>query len=239
MDGAVDGITRWRRVADLIRAGIGDGTMTDRLPAEGELAERFGVNRHTVRRAIAALAADGMVRAERGRGTFVAEPAPRLAYAVGPRTRFSENVLSQSRRPGGRLIGADRVAADAETAGQLGCAAGAPLHRLESLHDADGVPLSIATSHLSAERFPGLVAHYAETGSITEALRREGLGDYRRRETRITAERVSAGDAAHLEAAPDGLVLVARAVDVDLGGRPVQVLRTRFHAERMELVFRH
>lgn len=205
------------------------------------MAERFGVNRHTVRRAIAALAADGLVRAERGRGTFVTGPVPRLAYEVGSRTRFSENVLSQARRPGGRLIGSGRVDADAdaEIAALLSCAPGVELIRIESLHNADGLPLSVATSWFPAARFPGIVESFAETGSITEALLREGVADYRRRETRITAERLCASDATHLAAAPDGLVLVARAVDVDLRGRPIQVLRTRFHAERMELVFRH
>ena len=239
MDGPGDGVTRWRRVADQIRAAIGDGSFADRLPAEGALAERFGVNRHTVRRAIAALAADGLVRAERGRGTFVDGSAPRLAYEVGSRTRFSENVLSQARRPGGRLIGAERVDADAEIASLLDGPLGLDLFRIESLHDADGLPLSVATSWFPAARFPGIVEGFAETGSITEALRREGVADYRRRETRVTAERLSVRDAAHLAAAPDGLVLVARAIDVDLGGRPIQVLRTRFPAERMELVFRH
>src|SRR5919107_523901 len=66
-----EGITRWRRVADDIRSHIGDGIISDVLPSELELAARYGVNRHTVRRAIAALTADGLLRVERGRGTFV------------------------------------------------------------------------------------------------------------------------------------------------------------------------
>ena len=213
--------------------------MAERLPAEGELAERFGVNRHTVRRAIGALAADGLVRAERGRGTFVLAAAPRLAYAMGARTRFTENVLSQSRAPGGRLIGADRVRAESETAALLGCPAGTLLHRLETLRVADGVPLSVATSWLEAGRFPDIVRHYAESGSITQMLQAAGIADYRRAETRLTAERLSPTDAEHLSAASDAIALVAFAVNVDLAGRPFQVQRTRFHAERMELVFRH
>ena len=238
MDGTADGVTRWRRVADGIRASIGDGSVSDRLPAEGELAERFGVNRHTVRRAIAALAADGLVRAERGRGTFVNGSVPRLGYEVGARTRFAANVLAQSRRPAGRLIRAERVRADAELARALDCAPGVELHRLERVSEADRRPLSVATSWLPAGRFPAVAEHLAATGSITEAFRREGVADYRRRETRVTAERLTAEDAAHLAASPDGLVIVARAVDVDLAGRPIQVLRTRFHAERVELIFR-
>jgi GntR family phosphonate transport system transcriptional regulator len=137
------------------------------------------------------------------------------------------------------MIGADHAPADAELAALLDCPLGADLHRIVSLHDADGVPLSVATSWFPTARFPKIVEGFAETGSITEALRREGVADYRRRETRVTAERLSPADAVLLLAAPDGLVLVARAVDVDLAGRPIQVLRTRFHAERMELVFRH
>ena len=239
MHGTDDGVTRWRRVADGIRAAIGDGSVADRLPAESDLAERFGVNRHTVRRAIAALAADGLVRAERGRGTFVSAPGRRLSYEVGPRTRFGENVVSQARQPKGRLIRSESVPAGAELAGLLDCDGGAALHRLETTHEADGVPVSVATCWLSAARFPGFVRAFEDTGSMTEALRREGVADYRRRETRLTAERISAEDAGHLAAAPDGLVLVARAVSVELSGHPVLVQRTRFHAERMELVFRH
>ena len=239
MDGASEGITRWRQVADQLRAAIGDGSMADRLPAEGDLAERFGVNRHTVRRAIGALTADGLLRPERGRGTFVTGPGARLAYAVGPRTRFSENVLAQARTPGGRLIRADRVRCDATTAALLACPPGTPLHQLETLRVADGVPLSVATSWLPTGRFPNIVQDYAESGTITEALRRAGVADYRRRETRLTAERLTPADAEHLAAPPDGLVLVARAVNVDDADRPIQVLRTRFHADRMELVFGH
>lgn len=239
MDGADDGVTRWRRVADGIRAAIGDGSVADRLPPEGELAARFGVNRHTVRRAIAALAADGLLRAERGRGTFVTAPGRRLSYEVGPRTRFGDNVLSQSRRPTGRLIRAERVPAGVEVAARLDCVAGALLHRLETRHEADGVPLSVSTCWLPVQRFPAIADTFEETGSLTESLRRAGVQDYRRSETRLVAERVSAEDAVHLAAAPDGLVLVASAVSVDGAARPVLFQRTRFHAERMELVFRH
>ncbi len=41
------------------------------LPSETELAERTGVSRLTVREAVKALAAKGVVRVEHGRGTFV------------------------------------------------------------------------------------------------------------------------------------------------------------------------
>lgn len=232
-----DGIARWRRVADAIRAMAGERP-DGRLPSEADLAERFGVNRHTVRRAIGALAADGLVRSERGRGTFFRTMPDRLHYPIGPRTRFSENISSQAREPAGRLIRAGIEPAGSKVAAMLGLQAGAAVHRMETLHVADSLPLSVSTSWFSADRFPRIVPAYAETGSITKALAAHGLTDYRRRETNVTAERISPDDADHLGCGADAVVIVAEAVNVDAEDRPVQFSRARFAADRIELVFR-
>ena len=45
----------------------------ERLPSEPAICEQFGVSRTTVRQALAALESEGLVRREKGRGTFVAE----------------------------------------------------------------------------------------------------------------------------------------------------------------------
>ena len=231
-----DGIARWRRVADGIRtlaAEAGEGGL---LPGETALAERFGVNRHTVRRAIAALAAERLVRAERGRGTFFCRLPERLSYPIGARTRFSENIGRQMREPAGRLIHASVEVADAGVTAALGLPPGAAVHRMETLHVADGVALSVATNWFPAVRFPDIVVAYAETGSITAALRAGGLADYRRKVTRVRAERPSPADASHLRCPADAVVLVAESINVDPQDRPVQYARTRFAADRIELV---
>ena len=64
------GVSAWRQIADALRDEIASGVLAagERMPTEAELALRFGVNRHTLRRALAALAADGLVRADQGRG---------------------------------------------------------------------------------------------------------------------------------------------------------------------------
>lgn len=235
-----EGIARWRKVADGIRAMIGEsGGAMRQLPVEADLAERFQVNRHTVRRAIAALSAEGLLRAERGRGTFVEALPERLSYPVGARTRFSENVTAQSREPAGRLVGSRREAAEGRVARELRVRPGTPLHRLEALNVVDRVPLSVSTNWFPAKRFPGIVAAYAEHGSITRALAAEGLADYRRIETRVTATRVSPADAEHLACASDAIVLVTDSVNLDPDDEPIQFSRSRFIADRIELVFRN
>ncbi|NDV88542.1 phosphonate metabolism transcriptional regulator PhnF [Aurantimonas aggregata] len=239
MDDTADGIARWRKVADEIRAMIGaaGAGAPDRLPVETELAARFGVNRHTVRRAIAALAAEGLLRPERGRGTFVERRPDRIVYPVGARTRFTENISQNARQAAGRLIGSGRESADRHIANQLQLAPGAALVRLESLNVADGVPLSVGTSWFPADRFPRIVAAYAETGSITKALAAHGVADYARRSTRITAERVAHDDAEHLGCASDAIVIVSESANYDADGVPIQFSRSRFLADRVELVF--
>ncbi len=88
------GIMLWRCIADdfeqMILVGKYDNA--ERLPAESEIAARYGVNRHTVRRAMAELAARGLVRTERGSGTFV--KTDKLDYRIGERTRFSEIIAA-------------------------------------------------------------------------------------------------------------------------------------------------
>lgn len=53
----------------------------EKLPSELELASQFNVGRGTIREAIKALAIVGFVRAERGKGTFVAD---RSEFLIGP-----------------------------------------------------------------------------------------------------------------------------------------------------------
>ncbi|WP_428669590.1 phosphonate metabolism transcriptional regulator PhnF [Roseibium sp.] len=230
------GIAVWRQIMETLKADIVSGAFEkgSRLPPEAELAARFGVNRHTVRRAIAALTAEGILRADQGRGTFVA--AAPLTYPIGPRTRFSEIVSGQDRAPSGRLVGSATEEADALLASQLEVPLGTLLIRVKTLRVADGVPMIAATSWFEQARVPNFVADYAESGSITAALKKAGIEDYRRKETRITAELVEAEDARQLGLALGQPVLVMESVNLDPDGRPIQITRARVAADRMQLV---
>ncbi len=187
-----------------------------------------------MRRAIAALTAEGILRADQGRGTFVAS-AP-LSYPIGPRTRFSEIVSGQDRSPSGRLIGSALEEADALIATQLDVPIGTMLIRLETLRVADGVPIIVGTSWFEQSLVPNFVADYAESGSITSALKKAGIDDYRRKETRITAELVEAKDARQLGVALGQPVLVVESVNLDMTGKAIQYTRARVAADRIQLV---
>src|SRR3954466_2862780 len=235
-DTASSGVALWRLVADGIERGIADGRFAagGKLPGEVEIAETYRVNRHTVRRALAALAERGIVRAERGSGTYV--ETQKLAYPLRSRTRFSEIVGAEGREPHGRLIEASDDVATRELARELGLKTGAPLIRIEALRLADRTPIAVSTTWLSRERFPDAGRVFAGARSMTKLLAHYGIPDYRRASTRITAAVADATDAARLDLALGRPVLVVDSTDVDTGGKPLVTKRSRFAAERVEFL---
>ncbi|MET3926296.1 phosphonate metabolism transcriptional regulator PhnF [Devosia sp. 2618] len=231
------GVALWRRIADAIRLDIVGGKLAsgDRLPTEAILAERFSANRHTVRRALAVLADEGVVGAEQGRGTFV-RSARRLSYPIGKRTRFREGLKGQASNLSSRSLSDKLENATAAVAAALGLKPGAKVVRTEGLSIADGRPISRATTWLPYRRFPDFGERIARLGSSTEVFFSYGIADYARASTRISARHADVEETKLLDLAPGAILLVSEAVDVDPDGVPISYALSRFPAERMELV---
>ncbi|MFE4971515.1 GntR family transcriptional regulator [Kitasatospora sp. NPDC056651] len=79
----------YRRLARRLQERIDTGAYPAgaRLPSEPELSAEFGVNRLTVRQAVAELERAAVVEIRRGVGTFVRPPAVRVSIAVDPRSQ--------------------------------------------------------------------------------------------------------------------------------------------------------
>ena len=69
-------IPLYEQVANALRADIQGGAFdaTKRLPTEEELAEKYGISRITVRRAVGDLVEEGLVEKKQGKGTFIRTP---------------------------------------------------------------------------------------------------------------------------------------------------------------------
>lgn len=231
-----NGVAIWRQIADDIRSEITSGRLEAgaRIPPETELAERFGVNRHTVRSAISALTQEGVLRAEQGRGTFVAN-AKRLTHQIGARTRMSQSLASQAHEAKGILVSSGLEQATPDIAAALRIGEGDMVIRLETMHTADDSPVSRATIWFDAGRFPDIATLYQQSGSITVALKAAGIADYFRHSTLISARHADVHDLKYLKLTPGAIVLTARAINVDVDGNPIQFSQTCFSADRMEL----
>jgi len=230
------GVTLWRQIADQLRDAL-HGWAADnggRVPPESELAGRFGVNRHTVRAALAALAEEGLIRSERGRGTFV-QAKPRISYPLASRTRFSEALESQNSVGRFQVLSETIIKADTTVADALGLAKGVGVLKLDTLGLSDGQPISFGTHWFDAARFAALPVHVRATGSITAGLTACGVADYVRKSTIIEARTATVEEARHLDIGGSAIVLVTRAVNADLQGRAIQFSEGRFAADKVQI----
>jgi GntR family phosphonate transport system transcriptional regulator len=220
----VRGVALWRRIVEAVEQEIAAGALAPgaKLATEAQMAVRFGVNRHTVRRALEELSRNGLVRIEQGRGSFVAEDV--LDYTIGPRTRFSEWIRRHNKEPSGRTLDLREVPADQAVAAGLGIRTGAKVVRLERLGLADGRPVSIGVHHFPAARFPKLLAQ-------------AGVEDYRRQVTRVSARMPTEAEAALLGMPRNRPLLVTENINVDAAGAVVEFGLSRYPTPRVQLVF--
>lgn len=230
------GMVLWKQIAKALADDIGGRIIAPgaQLATEPVLAERFGVNRHTVRRAVAALERDGLVRVEHGRGTFVQEGA--IDYLVSRRTRFSENLNRQDRLTNKQLVRAFEEAARGEVAKALEIKAGTAVAVLEVLAEVDGRVIAHGLQYFPARRFAGIGAVFEKERSITRTLARFGIADYTRKLTRITARLPDAALAHALRQPRTRPVLQAVAINVDVDGKPVEYGITHFAGDLVQLV---
>ncbi len=229
----------WARIAHEIADAIGRGVYSpgERLPSEHSLAERYGVNRHTIRRSLASLCQMGLIRSTQGSGTYVEDFAVDLV--LGRRTRHRQN-LAQAGLPGGfEVLSSRKLRASADVAGALGLRAGSPVLHLQTVGNGGGQPLHVSDRYFPLPRFAGLDEHLRGSGSITEAFNALGVADYTRRQSRISARLPDAELASHLKQSAIRPALYVSSVNVDMDGCPIEYACTWFAGDRVTLTVDH
>lgn len=225
----------WKAIAHALRSDLAEGRYApgDKLPTEAALAERFGVNRHTIRHGLADLVKEGLVRTRRGSGAFVA--ATPTDYPIGKRVRFHENLIAAGRQPEKRVLNIETRAATVGEARALRIPPGAQVCAYHGLSLADGQPIAVFESLFPSVRLPGISDELALTSSVTEALTGQGVVDYTRVSTRLTAVRATATQALHLQMTEGDPLLRSSGVNADEAGVPVEYGRTWFAGDRVTL----
>ena len=98
----VSGRPLYRQLVDWLRSDVARRAVGDRIDSELQLAERFGVSRFTVTRAIEILVDEGLIRRRQGLGSFIAPPP--LQRAPSYLSSFTAAVEAQGRKPSHRLL---------------------------------------------------------------------------------------------------------------------------------------
>ncbi|MBT9314719.1 phosphonate metabolism transcriptional regulator PhnF [Leptothoe spongobia] len=230
-----DALPLYLQIADELRRNIEELVFNvgDQLPTELELSQRFGVHRHTLRRAVDVLRQEGIVDVERGRGTFVVAP---IALPIGKRVRFNEALKAQAITPTRQMLRTVDIKADPKLAQRLEIELGASVILLERLYLVDELPIDVSSSHFPGQRFPQLITHCEAYNSISQMLLKEYSCDHIRRSTRISARVARPRDARLLKMPVNSPILLSESINVDQNGTVIEYGVTRFRGDRMELV---
>ncbi|MEM8626409.1 MAG: phosphonate metabolism transcriptional regulator PhnF [Pseudomonadota bacterium] len=226
----------WGQIARSLETEIQSGKLKpgDRLASENALAQRFGVNRHTVRRAVGELAHRGLLRVEHGRGTFVRE-AP-IEYPINDSTKFTEVMLSMGVSSDRKLISSDVQRATDQIAQLLKIAPNAPVVAAEYLSLVDNRPFGFSVHTFPEQRMPGILSALRKSPGVTAALREAGVASYRRIWTQVTAELATDTIADVLDVPASRPMLKTTVLEVATDtGEPVQYGITYWSGDRCRL----
>jgi len=227
------GITLYAQIAEVLeRDYVRQGSPGDKLPSEGELAARFGVNRHTLRRAVEELISEGLLERQHGVGIFITDQL--LDYRVGSNTRFTQTLADIGIATDTKVIRKMTVPASAGVARHLALAPDELVLWIETLRLADGLPFCVISHFFPVEPYSATLNGY-ENGSLHELLVKN-YGTLRRTESLVTAVLPQGDDAKLLGITQNRPVLRVKSLNVlDRGDTPVEYAITRFRADRTQL----
>lgn len=217
----------YRRVAADLREAISTGAYGEagRLPAEGALAERYGVSRGTVRQALAVLRADGLVTSRRGTRRVVLGNA--RVQSFSELLSFTHWARSMGEEPGGRLESLLRRPADAAEREQLRLEPGAEVYVTLRLRTLSGTPVMVERT-IYPPHVGVLVAQLpADVVSHTEHLREHGIL-FTDADHTIDVVTANGDDARLLGCRRGALLLRERRRTTDPTGRPVEWSQDRY-----------
>lgn len=225
----------WRTIAGEIELKIKSRELCpgDKLPTEQQLARKYMVNRHTVRRALSHLSSRGLLESTQGRGSFVRRPSVELR--IQRRTRFSDTMRSLNATFTHHTLALDVRPADSRAAEILQIKVGAPIIFLERLAIVNEQPIGIGRHRFSFDRLPHFADMYRSRQSVTATLRDSGILDYVRAWTKVYAQMPSAAECDLLHMPKHVPLLVTQSLNHDGLGQPLEYGDARTAADRAEL----
>lgn len=215
-------------LAQVLRGELRHYRIGDFLPGEMQLARRFAVNRHTLRRAVDELINEGRLLRRQGKGTQVLQRP--LVYPLQADSAYSDALAALGVRTEARLLARRQLSASAEEARHLQLAEGAALIELSTLRLLDGEPVSLIRHRYCASHAE-LLADY-QGGSLRRYLGERGL-PLTRRFSLIGARLADRDEAAQL-LMPLRMPLLSVFTLSDASGRPLEIALSASRSDRFQ-----
>lgn len=230
--------TRYQQIAAQLEHELRDQYRCgDYLPPENQLAERFAVNRHTLRRAVDELVERGWLQRRQGVGTLVLMRP--YDYPLHSQARFSQNLLDQGSHPTSeRLLSVLRPCTE-QVATAIGKQEGDTVIHLRTLRRVNNVPVCVIDHYLPELGWWSALQHF-RSGSLHAFIHSELKEPLSRRSTRINARRALAKESQLLEIVPQAPLLCVRTLNTcDSNGSVAEYSVSLTRADMIELTMEH
>jgi DNA-binding GntR family transcriptional regulator len=218
------------QLAQAIEGAIAGGMLPSGSKLENEilLAQRYGLSRPTVRRAVQELVDKGLLVRKRGVGTQVIQPHVRRSVEL---TSLYDDLARAGESPTTEVLSLDRIAAPRDIAEELDLREGDEIVVLRRLRRSHGEPLALMTNHLPGRFDPSVGGKVERRGK--HVLRSRGV-HLRVAHQRIGARLARAEEARLLEEPPRAALLTMQRTAFDDHGSPVELGRHLYRASRYD-----
>lgn len=201
-----------QRLEQAIRSGrIPSGA---RLENEIAIAQRLGLSRPTVRRAIQEIVDKGLLVRRRGVGTQVVQGQVTRQVEL---TSLYEDLQSSRHEPGTRVLAHETVPANEVVAATLGVPVGSDIVRLRRQRSTDGTPVAVLENFLPGD-FSDITSEQLEERGLYQILRTRGV-TIRIAKQKIGARRAQGDEAELLGIDKGSPVLTMERIAFDHTGR--------------------
>ncbi|HKI55822.1 MAG TPA: GntR family transcriptional regulator [Trueperaceae bacterium] len=223
------------QLLEALREAIEEGSLRPghALPSERELAQQLHLSRMTVRRAFEELGRTGLVEQRQGSGTYVrAHPLEQVLDRV---LGFTDEARHLGLRPGARMLGAERIAADREVATALQLETGTTLLCITRLRTADEAPLAVQAAFLTPSLITLSLEALERSGSLYRCIAEQFGTRPARAHQSVGARLPSRQECALLEIARDVPVLDQERTTYGDDGRPFEFVRSAYRGDRYRM----
>lgn len=222
----------------------------DRLPSELELARELGVNRLTVRQAIAELRRAGVLTVRQGAGTFVAEPPLDMEVSVSPPSsaeavsaKVADTFSGLARTVVEQRIGwtvVEGTSPDAELpCRHLSADRRARLLRIDAVMHVDDEPWITSSYWVRRARFGSLPNLWGEGADLNQAIAEHYAIHLKYGWRSFGAVAATERDRDLLDVPAGSPLLVREGVNVDPSGTPVFYVHRRCRSDKVRFLYRY
>jgi len=207
----------------------------ERLPSEVELSKMCGVNRNTLRQAIAELTAAGILRKEKGTGTFVSSPtASELKHKL-ERIYSFRDMLGQSGIKAKTIVVEKGIEkADDYVARTLFLGTSKKVIAVRRIRAGNGIPYIFEESFLPADMFEGFV-NFDLTGSMYDIISERFNVVLARSKQTISAVNLNRKIAGRLGIPTNSAAIFSEYITFDDKSIPVEILYSYYRGDMYKL----